>query len=242
MIGIWALLGLMSVGLSVGAFGGHPDDPEDDTAQDPVAEPANGTENADLLAATDLGALAHVQDGDPVVLDGGDGDDVIRGGTGDDTLRGNTGVDDLFGGLGHNLLVGGAGNDSLSGYADDLDDGSFEAQDKDTRDYLFGSDGDDELILGNDDYATGGAGADVFVTGSFVAPGQEGRVQDFDVTEDRIEIYYDPAVDGADPVISAADTGRGQFELLFDGVPILNVVGEIPTDPDQILLVATTYA
>ncbi|HEY1191856.1 MAG TPA: calcium-binding protein [Gemmata sp.] len=90
-----------------------------------------------------------------VVLDGGDGNDVldgsaadvplqIFGGAGDDTLLGGSKADTLVGGDGNDFLSGGKGLDTLDGGngADALDDG--------TKD-------------GKQDVLIGGAGADTFV-------------------------------------------------------------------------------
>src|SRR5687768_15923285 len=63
-----------------------------------------------------------------IVVDGGDGDDVVLagrdgvaifGGAGNDRLFGGAGIDALSGGDGEDVLVGGAGNDLLEGGASD---------------------------------------------------------------------------------------------------------------------------
>lgn len=90
-----------------------------------------------------------------VIMDGGDGNDVLNGGTanttlqlfggaGDDTLTGGTKADTLSGGDGNDKLSGGKGLDTLDGGAgnDKLDDG--------VRD-------------GQQDVLSGGTGADTFV-------------------------------------------------------------------------------
>jgi uncharacterized delta-60 repeat protein len=59
-------------------------------------------------------------------LTGGDGNDRLRGGDGDDLLFGDDGNDDLDGGDGFDELFGEGGNDDLKaddGFADDLDGG-----------------------------------------------------------------------------------------------------------------------
>jgi Ca2+-binding RTX toxin-like protein len=48
------------------------------------------------------------------LLDGGDGNDILRGGAGADNLLGGAGNDTLHGGNGANTLSGGAGNDVLT--------------------------------------------------------------------------------------------------------------------------------
>ena len=50
----------------------------------------------------------------PSLLDGGDGDDLLRGGNGADNLSGGAGNDTLHGGTGANTISGGAGNDFLT--------------------------------------------------------------------------------------------------------------------------------
>jgi Ca2+-binding RTX toxin-like protein len=79
----------------------------------------------------------------PVVVDGGNGNDVILGGSGDDVLRGGNGNDSLS---------GRDGDDSLSG--------------NDGADFLSGGAGGDTLNGGGDgdnDRLNGGSGADTFV-------------------------------------------------------------------------------
>ena len=53
-----------------------------------------------------------------VVLDGGDGNDVVIGSTQDDELTGGLGADRLYGLAGDDTMSGGAGNDVLDGGAD----------------------------------------------------------------------------------------------------------------------------
>lgn len=50
-----------------------------------------------------------------LVLQGGDGDDLLNGFSTADTLNGGAGNDTLFGAEGNDLLIGGAGNDVLNG-------------------------------------------------------------------------------------------------------------------------------
>jgi Ca2+-binding RTX toxin-like protein len=55
----------------------------------------------------------------PAILDGGDGNDVLRAGSGRSVLLGGAGADALFGGIGRSLAIGGAGRDRLTGGAGD---------------------------------------------------------------------------------------------------------------------------
>ncbi len=68
----------------------------------------NGVGGDDVIDASALGALAA-----QIVLEGGDGDDVLLGGAGDDTLLGDAGDDVLLGGAGNDVLDGGTGDNIL---------------------------------------------------------------------------------------------------------------------------------
>ena len=59
--------------------------------------------------------------GGPVIVRGGDGNDVIYGSRGHDVLLGDAGNDVIFSGLGDNLIIGGTGSDRVYGsVGDDL--------------------------------------------------------------------------------------------------------------------------
>jgi Ca2+-binding RTX toxin-like protein len=65
----------------------------------------DGLGGDDVIDASNLGS-----DGPKLVLDGGDGDDVLVGGGGNDTILGGAGDDVLIGGPGIDTLDGGPGN------------------------------------------------------------------------------------------------------------------------------------
>ncbi|MFB4266441.1 calcium-binding protein [Nonomuraea sp. GTA35] len=84
---------------------------------------------------------------DQVILQGGDGDDVLRAGTNEDLLIGGDGDDDLRGGDGKDELNGGKGDDELNGGKG--------------NDELNGGKGEDGLEGGADtDTCDGGPGTD----------------------------------------------------------------------------------
>ncbi len=178
-------------------------------------------------------------------LAGGEGDDVISGGAngdllfgneGDDSLSGDGGDDYLQGGFGADTLEGGDGNDRLDGtFA--AGDALFGPHDEDEGDTLDGCAGDDVIILGAGDIATGGEGSDSFITGSYIETGAEaGHVTDFDPARDVIEVMYDPAAD-PDPLITVEDFPDGTgAHVLFDGQIILSVTGGQGLDPTAITL------
>ena len=97
-----------------------------------------------------------------LVIDGGDGADVIFGGIGDDVLVGGDGNDSIFGRGGNDIVTGGNGNDILSG---DVGDDALVGNAGD--DQLTGDEGDDRLS-GNAgaDSVSGGAGNDVLIWNS----------------------------------------------------------------------------
>ena len=82
----------------------------------------------------------------PMLIDGGNGNDILRGGGGDDILLGGAGNDKLSGAGGRNILSGGDGNDELDGGYD--------------RSILIGGNGLDRLRgSAKDDILIGGRSA-----------------------------------------------------------------------------------
>jgi hypothetical protein len=73
----------------------------------------DGGDGNDVIDASEMSV--------PVVLFGGAGDDKLTGGSSHDVLVGGAGSDQLDGGDGNDVMVGGAGRDDLdSKYGDDL--------------------------------------------------------------------------------------------------------------------------
>jgi Ca2+-binding RTX toxin-like protein len=70
----------------------------------------NDVVDASAMPASSIGLVVNGGDGHDV-LQGGAGNDVLRGGAGDDVLIGGAGNDVLDGGAGHSVLIGGAGDD-----------------------------------------------------------------------------------------------------------------------------------
>ncbi|MCR5661562.1 MAG: hypothetical protein K6G50_05485 [bacterium] len=121
-----------------------------------------------------------------LIIDGGDGDDVIKvdrgvkqnlfitGGLGNDTIAGGAGNDTIIDNFGANLIDGGAGNDIIiaHGSAKDANGeirgntiqggaGNDYIEGGDAADVIDGGAGNDVIYgLGGDDIITGGAGND----------------------------------------------------------------------------------
>ena len=160
-------------------------------------------------------------------LYGEGGQDHLYGGVGSDLLDGGTEGDTLVGGLGEDTMMGGAGDDVLVGFMDSRIDDLKDASDLLDRDSLDGGDGMDRLIMGSGDTATGGADADVFVTGAYVDAANVPVVTDFTPGEDVLEVEILPGADYTITVEPASSAGGSV--ILLDGVPVaqLNVA---PTD------------
>jgi len=139
----------------------------------------------------------QVGSGGADVLNGTDADEVLIGRGGADRIRGRGGADELRGDGGDDLLLGGSGADDIRGAAgEDLiragggDDSAFGGG---GADLILGNGGDDMIDGGGGaDILFGGRGADLFRFGfgqSGPARPDRDAIQDFDVGEDRIDLF-----------------------------------------------------
>jgi Ca2+-binding RTX toxin-like protein len=177
-------------------------------------------------------------------ISGDDGDDWVEGDTGDDTLAGGADSDLLLGGSGSDMLDGGTGDDVLFGGSvvgtplnlTDLSalrdgaeltdilsvpsDSTVGLRDDSEVDVLNGGDGDDLLVIGAGDTASGGEGADTFaifadqvgrddLTGDPLF-GDPALITDFDEDDALVVIAYEATppeisvtVDGDDALVMA---------------------------------------
>jgi Ca2+-binding RTX toxin-like protein len=133
------------------------------------ADDADNTLSVAPVTSSEFSALSTIVidagDGDDVItgsddfadsIDGGDGNDIITGGGGDDTLDAGDGNDLVTGGAGLDSILGGNGQDTINGGAgnDNIDAG-------DGQDLINGGTGDDTINAGDGlDTVNGGAGAD----------------------------------------------------------------------------------
>ncbi len=156
-------------------------------------------------------------------IDGGAGNDKLYGGDADDTLIAGAGNDYLDGGFGADSLDGGEGRDRL--YGGDLNDILIGGS---GNDLIYGGNGNDEIIgidsttfgVGEIDRLWGGDGEDTFIlgneSGSFYDDGNyrnKGRsdyafIRDFDVNDDDIQLFV-----GEDYFL---DVTRGSSSVYID--------------------------
>lgn len=189
----------------------------------------NGGAGEDILiGATGDDTLRGDIDND--FLAGGAGDDFLSGGPGDDTLRGYSGNDTLNGGAGNDLLIGVdiANRDVEVGDFFTGRDASgplaFETPTEDEANVLNGGDGDDRLLLGEGDTATGGEGRDLFQVGKWVNENAP-LITDFDASEDILSIVYDD--EQPTPTITIERSG-GETQVLANGVTLARITGDAP--------------
>lgn len=163
------------------------------------------------------------------VIYGGAGDDLLAGQGGDDLLYGDEGDDTLLGGEGDDTLFGGAGNDMLSGHdgndilistagSDDLDGGRGDdvliGHDGPETVWMNGGEGNDTLMPGAHDFASGNEGEDEFVLRH--VPEGFPTIADFDAAEDRITLHLDADV-ARDAQLSLREDQDGTFLLEVNG-------------------------
>jgi hypothetical protein len=90
-----------------------------------------GSNRADQIILHDVGLPATT--GFPVVVEGGDGNDIVLGGPANEGIIGGKGDDTLLGGRGDDVIFGGEGNDTLEGELG--------------RDVLGGEAGNDRFVI-----------------------------------------------------------------------------------------------
>ncbi|WP_304616816.1 calcium-binding protein [Paracoccus sp. (in: a-proteobacteria)] len=175
------------------------------------------------------GDAAYGEGGDDVIF-GGDGNDHLNGQGGDDLIYGDEGDDTIFGGEGNDTLFGGPGNDWLSGNdgddvlvstegSDDLDGGRGNdvliGHDGPETVWMNGGEGDDTLMPGAHDFASGNAGADTFVLRQI--PQGMPTIADYDAAEDQIHLHLSETI---------APTAQLTLRQDLDGTYLLEVNGQ----------------
>ena len=143
-------------------------------------------------------------------------------------LGNNAAIENVNGGNAADVITGNAGDDTISG---------VEAAGPQEMDFINGGEGNDILILGASDHATGGAGNDAFVLQEWLNEASVTHIADYDPAADRLVIIYDQAVH-PDPVLTVEPNDGGSGRSIFiDGAKIAVVNGG-PFSADDVRLVA----
>lgn len=156
------------------------------------------------------------------LMAGGDGADTLTGGAADDFLIGSNVFNRELTADDYNAIR----NDDLPFDDDDttfFPGFGFSGTDTDTAaDTLFGGIGDDFLLLGNNDIATGGVEDDAFIIGDWITDGNAAVVTDFDSTEDIIVVQLSDANSDAE-VTAMMDGDVGV--VLINGAEVARING-----------------
>ncbi len=208
-----------------------------------------GVDVGDLNAESFIVGEAPVEI-DPVVIDGGRGDEELNGGAGDDELNGGRGNDIINGGDGNDAIEGGRDDDEIDGGdGDDVinagrgDDDVFGGA---GNDFIDGGRGDDNIEGGagndvieggrGDDNINGGAGNDLVCAGSGddIINGGTGN--------DRLEggsgedIFVFEMGTGQDTVLDF-DSGRDELDLTdFGFASFADVEAAAEEDGDDLVI------
>jgi Ca2+-binding RTX toxin-like protein len=211
-----------------------------------------GRSIGDEIRALDGNDVVGARGGDDRVFGGG-GNDVLDGGSGSDDIQGEAGDDVLIGGALRDVLFGSSGNDLLLGIDIDLGSGNAAdiaaqgldpaaprallddfarspAEETSGDDRLFGGSENDVLVIGGDDTATGGVGADQFWLGEWGRGADVATITDFNRVDDQIAYVYTAATpDAAPPVITLTTSAAGDVTVLADGIAVARVIGAATT-------------
>lgn len=190
-----------------------------------------GGDGTDTLIGDDGADYLHGADGNDI-LNGGIGDDVLIGGAGEDTLNGGDGDDNLIGAdiysrelttedlvVSRNSIGGGLSTAILDPEVlQDLEN------DNSGVDILDGGSGNDNLLIGAGDTATGGEGHDYFL--AYEYPPDSGglsTITDYDESMDLIAIMYTEFE--TPPTVTLSGNADGDAIISLNGVPMVVVMG-----------------
>lgn len=191
----------------------------------------------------------------------GAGDDFVAGGNVNDTIFGGPGEDIVIGGAANDLIQGNADDDIVIGVDVGIGNESVDeliaqgltadetltetdafalpdaGQDQDGDDTLLGGSGNDLLLLGGNDVATGGPGLDEFVLGDWSPEGSSATITDYNPADEMISYVYTPTGDTA-PVVSVAPDAAGNAVVSVDGqeVAVVNGAGATLSASDITLI------
>lgn len=148
-------------------------------------------------------------------LEGGSVDAGAPAGSDEDTIFGHAGDDSIRGGEGADSLEGGAGDDVINHFGHALERTSathneFSWHEDNAIDRLDGGGGNDTLILGENDIATGGTGEDVFWLYTDDAGDASAEITDFVPGEDFLRVTLNPDMHHSQPKVAVGPSADGQ--------------------------------
>jgi Ca2+-binding RTX toxin-like protein len=176
----------------------------------------------------------HGDEGEDTLL-GGSGADEMDGGEADDWLAGGFGDDVLQGGAGSDTLDGNDGNDTLWGF-DPVDMAAGTPDAGDDADFLNGGGGDDTLLIGANDHAHGGEGADSFAISNWIGEGEFAHIADYNPQEDDIVILYDITAHPDPQIEVITEDGSDDATVWLDGIPLAVIANGAGLTVDQLTL------
>ena len=212
---------------------------DDQVSGDAGNDHVSGDDGDDILAGGD---------GDDGIY-GGSGGDIALGGAGNDDIWGGSNADLLVGGEGSDTMTGSTGDDLLIGTQTSLQDGSVDefvsglasadaenveealltsfalsgtGADADAGDVMNGGFGDDVLLVGSEDTASGGEGNDFFLAGDWIQAGRAAEITDYDAASDQIAFGFNT---DTPPEITVSDDGSGNALIAAGGEVLATVTG-----------------
>lgn len=197
----------------------------------PQGERISGTEGQDIIVGWEGDDTIFLGEGDdlvyPIFAAEVQGDDSIRGGRGDDEIT------DPFGA---NTIRGDSGNDSI--------DARDHSADRFTGDFLIGGTGDDLLAGDGDDTMAGGPGGDLFAVHVPVGVIVPVEITDFDMEEDRLQVYIetDTPKSDAEYDVDLQYIGEGRVEVAVDEVVVARLLNQPEAGSINVVVGNARYA
>jgi Ca2+-binding RTX toxin-like protein len=203
----------------------------------------SGDDGEDILAGGAGDDGVYGGSGGDIAL-GGDDNDDIWGGSNADLLVGGEGEDTMTGSSGDDLLIGtqtGLQDSSVDDFAAGLADADAETPeealltsfalsgagaDGDDGDEMNGGFGDDVLLVGSEDSASGGEGNDFFLMGDWIQAGRAAEITDYDPASDQIAFGFET---DTPPELTVTDDDSGNAVISAEDQVVATVTGAAGT-------------
>ena len=216
---------------------------DDQVSGDAGNDHVSGDDGDDILAGGAGDDGVYGGSGGDIAL-GGEGNDDIWGGSNADLLVGGEGEDTMNGSSGHDILIGtqtGLQDSSVDAFAAGLADSGAETPeealltsfalsgagaDGDAGDEMNGGFGDDVLLVGSDDTASGGEGNDFFFMGDWIQAGHAAEITDYDPASDQIAFGFET---DTPPELTVTDDNSGNAVISAGEQVVATVTGAAGT-------------